>query len=429
MQHIDYIILGAGIAGLAAGQKLHDMGKDFLILEKDSTYGGLCGNFTVPSSVGDFLFDKFIHLSFTNSETVRKFFDKTEYVTHIPNPVNYYHGTWIKHPAQNNLFPLSDEEKQKILADLKKREKYKNDFEKNYEMWLRYQFGDYFAENFPLVYTEKYWGVHAHELETKWVGIRVYQPTLQEIEQGMKTCETPVTYYAKEMRYPNTGRGYKSFLENFVYESNIRYNEKVVRIDIENKIVYTVKNSYRYNNLVSSLPLPEYKNFIPMPRKIENAINNLHWTSGYIVSLGMIGELLHENLWYYIYDKEILPARIYSASKKSSRNVPYGYCSLQAEIYFKHNNISKENKADILQDVINQLAASTIIDKQRIVASDIRFEKYANVIFDHKIYEMRKIVRDYLALKGLTTIGRFGEWDYLWSDQSFLSGYSKNIFL
>lgn len=197
---------------------------------------------------------------------------------------------------------------------------------------------------------------------------------------------------------------------------------------IENKIVHTEKNSYRYNNLVSSLPLPEYKNFIPMPRKIENAINNLHWTSGYIVSLGMIGELLHENLWYYIYDKEILPARIYSASKKSSRNVPYEYCSLQAEIYFKHNNIPKENKADILQDVINQLSASIIIDKQRIVASDIRFEKYANVIFDHKIYEMRKIVRDYLALKGVTTIGRFGEWDYLWSDQSFLSGYSNNIF-
>lgn len=207
MQHIDYLILGAGIAGLAAGQKLHEAGKDFLILEKDSTYGGLCGNFIVPSSAGDFLFDRFIHLSFTNSEIVRKFFDKTEYVTHIPNPVNYYHGTWIKHPAQNNLFPLSNEEKQKILADIKKREKYKNDFKKNYEIWLRYQFGDYFAENFPLVYTEKYWGVQVRDLETRWIGNRVYQPTMQEIEQGMKTSDTPVTYYAKEMCYPNTGRG------------------------------------------------------------------------------------------------------------------------------------------------------------------------------------------------------------------------------
>lgn len=69
------------------------------------------------------------------------------------------------------------------------------------------------------------------------------------------------------------------------------------------------------------------------------------------------------------------------------------------------------------------LACTDLQCQQKIIASDIRFEKYANVIFDHQIYEMRKIVRDYLASKGITTIGRFGEWDYLWSDQSFLSGY------
>ena len=53
----------------------------------------------------------------------------------------------------------------------------------------------------------------------------------------------------------------------------------------------------------------------------------------------------------------------------------------------------------------------------------MRFEKYANVIFDHNIYKSREIVRDYLASIGIETIGRFGEWDYLWSDQSLLSGF------
>jgi hypothetical protein len=36
--------------------------------------------------------------------------------------------------------------------------------------------------------------------------------------------------------------------------------------------------------------------------------------------------------------------------------------------------------------------------------------------------EARKVVRDYLSSVGIETIGRFGEWDYLWSDQSLMSG-------
>lgn len=45
-----------------------------------------------------------------------------------------------------------------------------------------------------------------------------------------------------------------------------------------------------------------------------------------------------------------------------------------------------------------------------------------NEYFTDTIYEARKKVRDYLASVGIETIGRFGEWDYLWSDQSLLSG-------
>ena len=44
------------------------------------------------------------------------------------------------------------------------------------------------------------------------------------------------------------------------------------------------------------------------------------------------------------------------------------------------------------------------------------------VIFDHNIYEARKTVRDYLFSLGIETIGRFGKWGYLWSDQSLMSG-------
>lgn len=74
----------------------------------------------------------------------------------------------------------------------------------------------------------------AKDLETKWVGLRVYQPSVEEVIQGSKTPDTPVTYYAKEMRYPKTG-GFKHFFSSLADSTDIRYNQKVVAINTEKK--------------------------------------------------------------------------------------------------------------------------------------------------------------------------------------------------
>lgn len=419
MIEIENLVLGAGISGLAAGQRLKELGKDYLILEQRSSYGGLCDNFEIDG----FRFDRFVHFSFAEEFDVRKFFDQVEFYRHIPNAYNYYHGLWIKHPAQNNLFPLSEEEKQKILQDMENRPVVEQKNIKNYEQWLRTQFGNYFAENFPMIYTKKYWGVEAKDLETKWVGNRVYQPSMDEVLEGMKTSETPVTYYAKEMRYPKNG-GFKSFLKAFANEEKIRYNQEVISIDTDQKIVKTKDNQYHYINLYSSIPLNEYSSLLSINNdKVVNAISNLHCTSGYIVSLGMKGELIKKDLWDYIYDKDILPARIYSPSEKSSNNVPDGCSSIQAEIYYRDDQVPSIPQEQMLEDVINQLDNAHIIDKTKLVVKDIRFEKYANVVFDESIYFNRNIVIKYLKKKNINLIGRFGEWAYLWTNQSFLSGY------
>jgi len=68
-----------------------------------------------------------------------------------------------------------------------------------------------------------------------------------------------------------------------------------------------------------------------------------------------------------------------------------------------------------------------VIHEEDILFIDVRFERYANVIFDKYVYNSRKFVRDYLNDVGIETIGRFGEWDYLWSDQSLLSGLNIKL--
>ena len=94
------------------------------------------------------------------------------------------------------------------------------------------------------------------------------------------------------------------------------------------------------------------------------------------------------------------------------------------EVYCNRNEYTRE---ELLARSVGKLVSLNILKQEDILFTDIRFEPYANVIFDHNIYEARKTVRDYLFSLGIETIGRFGKWGYLWSDQSLMSGLKIGI--
>ncbi len=412
------IILGAGISGISASYHLNQKGIENIIFEKDDDWGGLCGNFEIDG----FRFDKAIHLSFTKDEQVKDLFSKScEYIIHKPLAYNYYKGSWLKHPAQNNLEPLKIDEKIDIINDFVENNNKKENLE-NYEDWLRAQYGNYFSERFPLPYTRKYWTLEAKELSTTWVGNRMYQPNIKEVLKGAFETETPNTYYAKEMRYPKVG-GYKSFLKYMRKDSEIKLNKKVIEIDTLNKIVYFEnKISQKYDELISSIPLPEYRNLINnMPKKIKQACDNLKYTSILLVSIGLNKVNIPKYLWFYIYDEDILASRCYSPSIKSLDNVPKDCSSLQFEVYFSKDKPITMSNDELIKHIIYKSEVMNIFRKEDIVIKDCRVLEYGNVIFYHAMEEDRKIVLDYLKEKRIKTIGRFGKWEYLWSDESLLS--------
>ena len=413
------IILGAGISGLGAAYSLRQKGETPLVLEKDETYGGLCGCFTIDG----FTFDRFVHLSFAKDERVLNIFNTSakRIITHIPNPYNIYNRKWIKHPAQNNLYPLSAEEKSLIIKDfLSRPNNVEADKIDNYEQWLRIQFGNYFAEHFPMKYTKKYWMSEAKELETRWVGQRIYQPSVEEVIKGSQTADTPVTYYAKEMRYPASG-GYRQFFSLLAEGTDIRYGKEVTNIDTTKKTVKTSDNTtYHFTRLISTLPLNLYPSLMPgMPEDIKTAARMLKATSGYHVSIALKTKDIPPYLWWYIYDEDILAARVYSPSLKSPNNAPEGCSSLQMEVYCAENAFTEQ---ELKERTVGKLIEIGIIKEEDILFTHIGFEAYANVIFDKNIYVCREKVRKYLISQGVEPIGRFGEWGYLWSDQSLLSG-------
>ena len=413
------VILGAGIAGISAAYHLKQKGENSVIFEKDNDWGGLCGFFEIDG----FRFDRFVHFTFAKDEKIAELFAKSSPLyAHPPVSYNYWRGCWLKHPAQNNLAPLPIEEKVKIIDSFVNRPRKDVAEISDYAEWLRVQYGDYFAENFPFAYTRKYWGVEAKQLETKWVGNRLHVSPLPEVLRGAFAEQQENFYYTKFMNYPKKG-GFRSIMNECRKSLDIRLNKKAVRIDTAAKQVEfadgTVEN---YDNLISSLPLPEIIKMISdVPENVQNAAKQLRWTCGYQVSLGFKRPDVAKYLWFYIYDEDVPPARVYSPNLKSPDNAPKGCSSLQAEVFFA-NDAKIADKDEVLRQTVSKLKEICQFNDSDVVVKDIRFEPYANIIFTPEIYESRKVVREWLQAQGIKTIGRFGEWDYLWSHQAFESG-------
>lgn len=413
------IVLGAGISGISAAYHLGLKNIDTTIYEKDSEWGGLCGNFTLDG----FRFDKSVHLSFASDEYVKKLmYGETPYHKHPPEASNYYEGCWVKHPAQNNLFPLPAETKVKIITDFIKNADKEHTIT-DYESWLRAQYGNYFAEKFPMRYTRKYWTLDASELSTTWVGTRLSQPNMEEVLLGSYTSDIPNAYYAKEMRYPKKG-GYKSFLNTMQKECAIELNKEVTAINPTSKEVsFSDTSIEKYENLVSSLPIPHMITLLPdVPQNVIDASEKLLPSSVAIVSLGFNKPNLAEHLWYYIYDEEFLPARCYSPSIKSPDNVPKGCSSVQFEVYFSDRKDLPLSGDSLIEDIITKGIKMGLFERGDIVVQDVRILPYGNIIFYEGMESDRQVVLDYLASLNIYGVGRFGKWEYLWTDQCVLTG-------
>jgi len=416
MRHVPIAILGGGIAGLGAALRAQELGLPAVVFEAGASPGGLLDNFVVDG----FRFDNAVHLSFASEPEVRRIFDRTPYLTHPADSQCFDRGVWLKHPVQNNLFPLPAARKVELIKSFLARPDTIDPA--NYEQWLLSQYGEDIARSWPISYTHKYWGTAPDRLSVSWIGNRMRRAELDEILFGAFTAETPNTYYTKEMRYPETG-GYKAFIQPLIQQANIELNARVVYVDpIARRIDFANGAQVSYERLINTLPLPS---LVPMmasvPDDVTAAAATLEATSIDLISVGFKVPL-DLDLWFYIYDADIHASRAYSPSVKSPENAPPGCSSLQFEVY-QRGRTARFTVDELKENVRLAIRRMNIAADQDIQFLHHKRLPWGNVIFDIGMEENRQIVRKHLAVRGVASCGRFGEWDYLWSNQSFLSGY------
>lgn len=414
------VTLGAGPAGLSFSNHFNH---NTDIYEKGASFGGRCRSHVVDG----FIFDEGPHSSFTKNAYVRELFAgsvKGRFNEIFPKILNRYGPYWLRHPVQTNLKGLPVDLMVDCIVDFVKAERAGSGSPENYGQWLIDGFGEKFARTFPYAYTRKYWTVEPEQMTTDWIEQRIYRPDLGEVLRGALSDEFYNNHYISSVRYPETG-GFQSFLKGLQEGSKVHYGFEMAEIDVRKKKI-TFKNGFEryYEVLVSTIPLPTLVQCIrDCPAEMRETASRLACTSVVLVNLGVKRENLANSHWFYIYNEEILPCRVHFPSEYSAHNAPSGSGSIQAEVYYSRYKPLGMSLESVLEKTIHDLITIGVIAKDdNIPLAAYQDVKHAQVLYHGQHTESRRAVLDYLEKHEIYCIGRYGEWAYLWSDQSILSG-------
>jgi protoporphyrinogen oxidase len=419
------VLLGSGMATLGAAYRLRQESASYVMFDKGRHPGGHTKTYVYP---GGWTFDDGPHVSFTADPRIQDILAEQiggEYHA-VPTGVNnYWRGHWVKHPAQCNLYGLPADLVVRCIEDFVDVSRAPEPRVANYEEWLIASYGRTFAETFPMAYTRKVHTTDARNLTADWMGPRMYRPSLEEVLRGALSPETPEVHYIDRFRYPVSG-GFYAYLKPIHDASDLQLDHEVVSIDPRRRIVgFANGATVEYTGIVSSIPLPE---LVPMiqgaPPAVLEAAGTLAASSCVIVNIGVDRVESSGTSWTYFYDEDFIITRLSYPHLFSPNTAPEGCAAYQCEIYFsaKYRPMTQPPESYVDRAIDELRRCGLIQPEDRVLLRDAKLSPYAGIIFDHDRAPALAIVRAFLDENGIRSAGRFGEWEYHWTDHSFISG-------
>lgn len=425
MSSPNIVVLGSGMAGFGAAYRLNAEGISPVMYDKNTYHGGHTASFRNQSG---FLFDIGPHISFTKDTRIQQLFAESvdqQYESLPINLNNYWQGYWPQHPVQLHLHGLPVDTVTKVISDFVEERQKPEPVIHNYADWLISSFGRSFAEFFPMRYTRKYHLTSAENMSTDWLGPRIYRPNLDEVLRGALSPSAPQVHYITHFRYPSAG-GFVNYLKKFVPLGNLKLGHQLTAIDPRSReLRFSNGHVTQYDALVSSLPLPDLIAMISgAPDDVAAAAQRLACSTCVLVNLGINREDLSKAHMTYFYDEDICFTRLGFPHMLSSRNAPPGTGSIQAEVYFSKKYKPLTASPDsLIEPVIRDLHRCGLLrDTDRILSKEAFLLPYANIIFDLDRAAALRTVHGYLDDLGIAYCGRYGDWGYMWTDESFKSG-------
>ncbi|OGS27609.1 MAG: hypothetical protein A2297_04230 [Elusimicrobia bacterium RIFOXYB2_FULL_48_7] len=423
---VNTLILGAGITGLSCA---YHLGKDYLVLEKESKAGGLCRSV----KTGGFTFDYSGHLLHLHSDYAKKFifsFLGKNIVKIERNSRIYSKEVLTRYPFQANLYGLPPDVIQECISGLleakrsaKKTEAVSRHVNRHgtFRDWVLKTFGRGFAKHFFFPYNTKLWTVSPERLTTDWINIFIPQPDVKDVIDGAFREQDKTFGYNASFYYPEKG-GIQALIDSLSGKiSNIRMNSPVTSINLKERFAITGDRKIYFKHLVSTIPLPELLGIIEnLPEKVRSAGKMLSWNSVDCVNVGVKMKNLKEGIHWIYYPEKTFPFYRTGFYHNFTRySVPSGTGSMYVETAYQPG--SKPEKNMLLNKTLSGLVKSRVIDKKdKVIESQVLSIPYAYVIYDKNRSKALETINAFLKNSHIRSIGRYGAWKYSYIEESIL---------
>ncbi len=400
MLNVENLIIGAGISGLTFAANCKE---DYLIVEKESSVGGLCRTFYE----GDFIWDFAGHFFHFASSEIKSFFEseisEDDMVKCLKcTDINYYNNI-IDYPFQMNIHQLPKSEFIDCLYDLFNKEE--KDKYLNFEEMLYGKFGKSITEKFLKPYNEKLYACNLNDLDTDAMGRFFPYAKPEQIIANMK--KSNVQTYNSSFSYPKSGaQFFVDVITRKIDKNKVRLNSTVEFIDPKNKTAIINGEHIKYSSLINTMPLNQLIKILPedYTKSLQNVLS---CNKVLVFNLGFDKNIDNTKThWTYFPDKSINFYRV----GYYSNILGFDCLSMYIEIGFKEDAIIDLEKQFEL--TLENLKKCGIISDHQLVAHNaliinpgyVHITKQSN----EKVNDFRKMI----AEDGIYTIGRYGKWTY-----------------
>lgn len=415
MEHISIVILGAGPCGLGAAYRLHQLGvSSFQVFEREDHVGGLSSSFTDKNG---FTWDIGGHVFHTRETEMQELFmnlvgsSYQSFNRHAEVRI----GTHIvPYPFQYSIAQLPHAMQKICMDGLAKRSSHATP--NSFEEWIIQTFGSGMAKYFFFPYNKKLWRYPLSNMDWHWIDEKV--ATTSELHQG--------TSWGKNARFFIPKKGGIGTIWTTMAASlagHITYGMRVGVVDAKKKII-TFTNGHRvsYDQLLSTIPLPSFARLIH--GVLLPSTQPLRSNGVFVVGVGMQGTVpapyahLH---WMYTPSSRVPFFRMSVYSNYG--HAPQGYWSLLFEV--SYDGKKKLSSTSCIADVIAKAKQYGYLPVSAKIVD--RFFYAAPIAYPTPTLGRDAVVlsvTDALALFGISSLGRFGRWNYEQGnmDQVCLSG-------
>lgn len=303
-----YLVLGAGPAGLTIASKLAAAGCEVTVLERNEEAGGLCRSKDVDGRPLDIGGGHFLDVRRPEVlDFVFSFMPKDEWDSYDRDSRIVVNGNVINSPIEANIWQMKLEDQVQYLKAIAIAGcNLGTEMPEKFIDWIDWKLGKKIADDYMIPYNKKMFGENLNELGTYWLN---KLPNVS-FDETLISCLEKKAYgtqpghaqffYPKKYGY---GEVWLRIAEKL--SPNIIYNEKVVSIDLDKKLV---NDKYEADIIITTVPWTSFESITGLPDDILSSIKDLKHSSTVI-------EYVPENLdtkaqWIYYPDPSLSYHRI-----------------------------------------------------------------------------------------------------------------------